>query len=221
MKTAAVALVLTILFAVPHAGGEEKPAGPIPATVRIIRASGSHGVNLLAGEWHIPAAKDLEKILGKLEATPGLETQTSSRIPRRGKGTEISATLLNRLRYVQDFEVETTAQGEKPVPIHATIKDGVIAELEARADPDGEAVVFVAKLTVATLITPMPKFETKLAGENVTIQLPEIMVRRFTKNVRVPVGRSAILPADSTTFLVVTAHAPGEKAAGKVGLQPR
>ena len=113
----------------------------------------------------------------------------------------------------------STASVQLGGPIHATVKEGVIADLQATPGPEGEAVVVEATVTVAEVVRPIPEFTTTLAGQKVTIQLPEVLVRRFTKTVRVPLDGGAILPAGNSTFVVVTADRGAGSEPG-VGILP-
>jgi hypothetical protein len=209
MKTVLVVLVLTALLLAPHAGGGEGAAATLSIEARILHVPDAPALGPEIGQWHVPAGEDLAKALKRLESCTGHEAWTGSSVA--GDGATLSLTLANRKRYVHDFEVKFTADGEKPEPVHSTVRDGVIADLEVKPDPDGKAAVVVAKMTIATLIRPIPTFTTKLAGEEVTIHLPEIQVTEVTRSVRVPIGRTAVFPANGTTCLLVSIG-PAEKA---------
>lgn len=220
MKTATLAALLSLLVALAPAAGQEKDPEPFSVTARILDANDPPPLDLTVGEWTVPREEALERLVSKIEECPGAETTTTCPKLVPGRTESLSLTLVERVRYVQDFDLEVSMGGEQlNGPIHATIKEGVIADLKATPGPDGEAVVVEASLTIATLVRPIPEFTTTLAGQEVTIQLPEILVRRITKTVRVPLGGGAILPAGNSTFVVVTADRGAGEEAG-VGIVP-
>ena len=228
MRTVAVLLLLTLLIAAPLAGGEDKEAGAQAPTVavRIIRlevdALPNLGMPLERDEWTVLTEAKFKEVIAKLQAKPGQEARTSRTLAGGQGGSTLSVTLLNRVTYVQDFDVEAVGQrrtlGE---PIMGALSEGVIADLKATPGHDGDAVVVEAHITVANLIRPIPEFTTTLGGKQVTIQLPELMVKRIRKTVRVPLTGGAVLRAGDTTWLVVTADASGASEPGVGILQPK
>ena len=164
-------------------------------------------------ENRVPREKIIEKrrraLLAELERHASTESATrlSSLVP--GKETMLTLGLTKRLRYVEFVFRSTESHFPSvSIPLHATVREGVAVDLIARPLKEEPTVNLTARTMVATIIRPVVEVPTDVEGEQVKAQCPEVAVQRFRKTVRVPIGRSAVLPVfDSrslVTFLLVT-----------------
>ena len=221
MKTLSVVVLVALLSLASPAGGEEKEPGarPLIVTARILRldVDSLPGLGVPRDEWVTRTGEEFAKWIGRVEAQPGPEARTSRQVDADEPSTKLSVSLLNRVTYIQDFDEEIPAKTEDPEPILGVLSEGVLVDLEATPGPDGTFLLISAQLTVANVIRPIAEFTTTLGGRKVTIQLPELAVKKLTKNVRLPKAGAAIFRAGDLTYLVVTA---GRQDAG-VGGSPR
>jgi hypothetical protein len=109
-------------------------------------------------------------------------------------GQRANVSILSDVSYVQDFEVEVTSGGQIATPIVATVKEGVVLDVEPSLDAEGH-VRLVATVTVSDVARPIPEMKTRIGekGPEVTIQLPEVRVARSRFDVRLPHGAAALV----------------------------
>ena len=75
-----------------------------------------------------------------------------------------------------------------------TLRDGVILDLRPTVSADRRFITMELRPTVAILTRPIATFQTTLAnGPPVTIQLPELEIRRVRTTVTMPDGGTLLL----------------------------
>lgn len=109
-------------------------------------------------------------------------------------GQKANVSILSDVSYVQDFEVEVTPGGQIATPIVATLKEGVVLDVEPSLDAEGH-VRLVGTVTLSEVARPIPELKTRIGeqGPEVTIQLPEVRVARSRFEVRLPHGAAALV----------------------------
>jgi tetratricopeptide (TPR) repeat protein len=109
-------------------------------------------------------------------------------------GARANVTVLNQVSYIQDFDVEIAQAAQIGDPIVQTLRDGVILDITPIVSSDRKYVTLELRPTVAILNRPIATFTTTLAnGPPVTIQLPEINIRRVRTTVTLPDGGILLL----------------------------
>ncbi len=109
-------------------------------------------------------------------------------------GARANVTVLNQVSYIQDFDVEIAQAAQIGDPIVQTLRDGVILDITPIVSSDRKYVTLELRPTVAILKRPIQTFTTTLAnGPPVTIQLPEISIRRIRTTVTMPDGGILLL----------------------------
>jgi len=109
-------------------------------------------------------------------------------------GARANITVLNQVSYIQDFDVEIAQAAQIGDPIVQTLRDGVILDITPIVSSDRKYVTLELRPTVAILKRPIATFTTTLAnGPPVTIQLPEISIRRVRTTVTMPDGGILLL----------------------------
>jgi hypothetical protein len=104
-------------------------------------------------------------------------------------GQKANISILSQTSYVKDYEVRKAESGNTVVaPIVEVIQDGLVFDFLGTRDGAGETVGLELTATVADLKRPIAEFHTVLAGQEVTIQIPELTVSRVTGNLRLADG---------------------------------
>lgn len=81
--------------------------------------------------------------------------------------------------YIKDYEVEVVENATIADPIIGTISDGIVFDVRPVIDPDTREINVDVRVELSTLTRPIREFEAKVAGQPVTIQLPEVNYSRF------------------------------------------
>jgi general secretion pathway protein D len=104
-------------------------------------------------------------------------------------------TLVNQLSFIQDFDVEVAQTAFIADPIVGIIQDGLTLDVRPTISHDRKYITLQLQPTVATLIRPIPTFQTSLGALTtpVTIQLPEMIIQKSQTTVRVPDGGSLVI----------------------------
>ena len=128
------------------------------------------------------------------------------------------ARVVNQTAYVRDFEVEIRDGAAIADPIVDVVQDGVT--VQAAATPlDGGALGVSLELTVADLQQPIPTFETRIGVGTapVTIQLPQVLMRRVEAAVELGHGHTVVLvlPAMAGTRYLATIAVSSEPMEGR------
>ncbi len=104
-------------------------------------------------------------------------------------------TLVNQLSFIQDFDVEVAQTAFIADPIVGIIQDGLTLDVRPTISHDRKYITLQLQPTVATLLRPIPTFQTSLGALStpVTIQLPEMVIQKSQTTVRVPDGGSLVI----------------------------
>jgi general secretion pathway protein D len=104
-------------------------------------------------------------------------------------------TLVNQLSFVQDFDVEVAQTAFIADPIIGIIQDGLTLDVRPTISHDRKYVTLELQPTIATLVRPIPTFQTSLGALTtpVTIQIPELIIQKSQTTVRVPDGGSLVI----------------------------
>ena len=113
-------------------------------------------------------------------------------------GERASLTFMEHVSYVKDFEPEIAQSAVIAEPIVAVARDGVILDVRPVVSSDRRFITMELRPTVAILQRDesgdLPQFTTGLGvGESVTIELPELEVKRLRTTVTMPDGATLLL----------------------------
>lgn len=113
-------------------------------------------------------------------------------------GERANITVMKNISYVKDFEPEIAQSSVIAEPIVAVAKDGIILDVRPVVSSDRRFITMELRPTVAQLKTDekgqLPRFTTGLGvGESVTIELPELEVKRLRTTVTMPDGATLLL----------------------------
>jgi hypothetical protein len=73
------------------------------------------------------------------------------------------------------------------------LKEGLLLDMRPTLSTDRRHVRLELSGTWSHVVRPIPDFHTMLGGRRVTVQLPELVVRRSNTNVRLPDGGSVLI----------------------------
>jgi tetratricopeptide (TPR) repeat protein len=103
-------------------------------------------------------------------------------------------SVLNEIAYISDFEPNTAAGVAVAQPIVAVIRDGIVLDVRPTISADRRYVTLELRPTLATLLRPIPTFQTSLGvGPPVAIQTPQLTLQRIRTTVTVPDGGSFVI----------------------------
>lgn len=104
-------------------------------------------------------------------------------------------TLVNQLSFIQDFDVEVAQTAFIADPMVSIIQDGLTLDVRPTISHDRKYVTLELQPTIATLLRPIPTFQTNLGALStpVTMQLPETSIQKSQTTVRVPDGGSLVI----------------------------
>ncbi|MHC4942933.1 MAG: hypothetical protein ACYTG7_07915 [Planctomycetota bacterium] len=113
-------------------------------------------------------------------------------------GERANITVLQHVTYVKDFEPEIAQSSVIAEPVVAVARDGVILDVRPVVSSDHRFITMELRPTVAILKKDedgdLPSFTTGLGvGESVTIELPELQVKRLRTTVTMPDGATLLL----------------------------
>lgn len=177
MRRLAALLVLPLL-AVPLLPGPAGAGEPTPPGVTVV---------LVRSAVTPPEVLD-EAAIEKIEEAEG--TAARGHLPD-GAG---SLGLVDRVGYVEDFVAGPDGDFG---PVRKTVKEGLLADVTAKRASGEDALAVSIVFTIARVVRPMASFQTTIGSRTVSIQLPEVMFRRFRKQVRVLPGGSNLLHVGS------------------------
>jgi type II secretory pathway component GspD/PulD (secretin) len=103
--------------------------------------------------------------------------------------------VVNRVAFVEDFDVEVAQSAAIADPIIGTVKDGLILDIRPTVSHDLKYVTIEFRPTIAQLIRPIPTFVTTLGADaqEVTIQQPELFIQSVETTVKVPDAGSVLI----------------------------
>ncbi len=100
----------------------------------------------------------------------------------------------NQVSYVADFDVEIASAAAIADPIVRVASDGVYLDVRPVVTADRRFVWVDVRPTVATLLRPIPTFQTSLGtGSPVTLMLPELELQKIRTRAFVPDGGTLLL----------------------------
>lgn len=100
----------------------------------------------------------------------------------------------NQVSYVADFDVEIASAAAIADPIVRVANDGVYLDVRPVVTADRRFVWVDVRPTVATLLRPIPTFQTSLGtGSPVTLMLPELELQKIRTRAFVPDGGTLLL----------------------------
>ena len=135
----------------------------------------------------------LEVILRAVEKSDRSTIVTAPRLTAYN-GQRANVTVLDQISYIADFDVEIAQLAQIGDPIVQTLRDGVILDVRPTVSADRRFITMELRPTVAILQQPIATFQTTLAnGPPVTIQLPEVRIRRVRTTVTMPDGGTLML----------------------------
>ena len=103
-------------------------------------------------------------------------------------------TVANQVSYVGDFDVEIAQAAAIADPIVRVARDGVYLDVRPVVSADRRFTYVDVRPTVATLVRPIPSFQTSLGtGSPVTMQLPELELQKISTSVMIPDGGTLLL----------------------------
>jgi type II secretory pathway component GspD/PulD (secretin) len=113
-------------------------------------------------------------------------------------GERAHITLVKHVSYVKDFEPEIAQSAVIAEPIVAVARDGLILDVRPVVSSDRRFITMELRPTVALLKRnedgSLPQFTTGLGvGESVTVELPELEVKRLRTTVTMPDGATLLL----------------------------
>ena len=211
MRPAALAVLAIVLVVVPLAAlrSEEAADVHLALSARIVRTGAPLALDLPLGEFRVLSGEDEVRLQKEVAGTEGEETAVALTWSP-GAATRFTASDLSRIAYIQDYDLDAPATPDGPAPIRSAVAEGIIADLEPTWDPSDRSVTFAARVTVAVVVRPIATFTTTIGGVTVTIDLPEILVRRVREEVVVPLGSTAVYRSDRTVYLLLSAEEKGK-----------
>jgi len=113
-------------------------------------------------------------------------------------GERAHITLMKHISYVKDFEPEIAQSAVIAEPVVAIARDGLILDVRPVVSSDRRFITMELRPTVALLKRDeggsLPQFTTGLGvGESVTVELPELEVKRLRTTVTMPDGSTLLL----------------------------
>lgn len=120
-------------------------------------------------------------------------------------------TLVNQVSFIQDFDVEVAQTAFIADPIVSIIQDGLTLDVRPTISYDRKYITLELQPTIATLVRPIPTFQTSLGALTtpVTLQLPETNIQKSQTTVRVPDGGSLVIGGlKDMSFVDMTSETP-------------
>jgi len=120
-------------------------------------------------------------------------------------------TLVNQVSFIQDFDVEVAQTAFIADPIVSIIQDGLTLDVRPTISYDRKYITLELQPTIATLLRPIPTFQTSLGALTtpVTLQLPETNIQKSQTTVRVPDGGSIVIGGlKDMSFVDMTSETP-------------
>lgn len=141
---------------------------------------------------HLPVA-EAEALLAKLSKAEGAEQVAAPSILAMD-GQRANVSVLNQVSYIQDFDVAKADGGAVVAdPVIGVIAEGLAIELRARQSVDGQSVQLECDSTWSEIDRPIPEVTTRIGGQEVKIQCPEVRVQRAQAGLTMPLGGYALI----------------------------
>ena len=135
----------------------------------------------------------LQLVLRAVEKSERSEVVSSPRILVSNTG-RANLTFLNQIAYVKDFDVEIAQAASIADPIVDVVEEGVILDVRPIVSADRRFITIELRPTIAELTRPIEEVVTTLGSQNsVTIQLPELDLRKARTSIPMPDGATVLL----------------------------
>jgi type II secretory pathway component GspD/PulD (secretin) len=147
----------------------------------------------LSFQWTYLNDLQLELVLRAVEKSERTEIVSSPRILVSNTG-RANLTFLNQVAYVKDFDVEIAQAASIADPIVDIVEEGVILDVRPIVSADRRFITIELRPTIAQLVRPIEEVVTTLGSQNsVTIQLPELNLRKARTSIPMPDGATVLL----------------------------
>jgi type II secretory pathway component GspD/PulD (secretin) len=144
-------------------------------------------------QWTYLNDLQMQLVLRAVEKSERTEIVSSPRVLISNTG-RANLTFLNQVAYVKDFDVEIAQAASIADPIVDIVEEGVILDVRPVVSADRRFVTLELRPTIAELTRPMEEAVTTLGSQNsVTIQLPELDLRKARTSVPMPDGATVLL----------------------------
>jgi type II secretory pathway component GspD/PulD (secretin)/tetratricopeptide (TPR) repeat protein len=147
----------------------------------------------LSFQWTYLNDVELELVLRAVQKSERVETVSNPRILVSNTG-RANLTVLNQVVYVKDFDVEIAQAASIADPIIDVVQDGVILDVRPVVSADRRFITLELRPTIAELVRPIREVSTTLGSQaSVTIQLPELEIKRVRTSIPMPDGATVML----------------------------
>ncbi len=147
----------------------------------------------LSFQWTYLNDLQLQLVLRAVEKSERTEIVSSPRILVSNTG-RANLTFLNQVAYVKDFDVEIAQAASIADPIVDVVEEGVILDVRPIVSADRRFITIELRPTIAQLTRPIEEVVTTLGSQNsVTIQLPELDLRKARTSIPMPDGATVLL----------------------------
>jgi len=147
----------------------------------------------LSFQWTYLNDLQLQLVLRAVEKSSRTEIVSSPRILVSNTG-RANLTFLNQVAYVKDFDVEIAQAASIADPIVDVVEEGVILDVRPIVSADRRFITIELRPTIAQLTRPIKEVVTTLGSQNsVTIQLPELDLRKARTSIPMPDGATVLL----------------------------
>jgi len=147
----------------------------------------------LSFQWTYLNDLQLQLVLRAVEKSERTEIVSSPRVLISNTG-RANLTFLNQVAYVKDFDVEIAQAASIADPIVDIVEEGVILDVRPVVSADRRFVTLELRPTIAQLTRPIEEAVTTLGSQNsVTIQLPELDLRKARTSIPMPDGATVLL----------------------------
>lgn len=147
----------------------------------------------LSFQWTYLNDVQLELILRAVSKSERVELVSAPSILVMNTGRS-NLTVVNQVVYVKDFDVEIAQAASIADPIIDVVNDGVILDVRPVVSADRRFITLELRPTIAQLQRPIEQRVTTLGSQNsVTIELPEVDIRRVRTSIPMPDGATVLL----------------------------
>ena len=147
----------------------------------------------LSFQWTYLNDLQLQLVLRAVEKSERTEIVSSPNILVSNTG-RANLTFLNQVAYVKDFDVEIAQAASIADPIVDVVEEGVILDVRPIVSADRRFLTIELRPTIAQLTRPIQEVVTTLGSQNsVTIQLPELDLRKARTSIPMPDGATVLL----------------------------
>jgi type II secretory pathway component GspD/PulD (secretin) len=135
----------------------------------------------------------MQMVLRAVEKSERTEIVSSPRVLISNTG-RANLTFLNQVAYVKDFDVEIAQAASIADPIVDIVEEGIILDVRPVVSADRRFVTLELRPTIAQLTRPIEEAVTTLGSQNsVTIQLPQLDLRKVRTSIPMPDGATVLL----------------------------